>query len=72
MGETELKPCPFCGHEANIYYRGTRNGIVFYVQCDVCMAQTRVFRAYNEDTESDDFWDQLPVLKAIDAWNRRK
>jgi Lar family restriction alleviation protein len=54
MKEVELKPCPFCGGEAQII----RNGVGCYqVFCDKC--ETRQY-AYTHNTKEE----------AIEAWNR--
>ena len=52
MGEIELKECPFCACDrAEII-----GGIVFWVECPDCGAQTDVFDIPEE---------------AAEAWNRR-
>ena len=52
----ELKPCPFCGGEAFIYYSGSpSNGSFAEVICRECKCQTLRLRGD----------------KAIEAWNRR-
>lgn len=53
---SELKPCPFCGGEAFVYYSGSPgNGEFSEVICKECKCQT----------------DRLLGDKAIEAWNRR-
>ena len=58
---SELKPCPFCGGEADspVATAFTRDGTgyEFYVQCDKCCAKADFF--YNTPDE------------ATAAWNRR-
>jgi Lar family restriction alleviation protein len=52
----ELKPCPFCGGEAFVYYSGSpSNGSFTEVICRECKCQTLRLRGD----------------KAIEAWNRR-
>lgn len=52
----ELKPCPFCGGEAFVYFSGTvSNGLFKEVICKKCHCSTDRMR--NDD--------------AIEAWNRR-
>lgn len=55
--ETELKPCPFCGGEADIGKYGEDVGITFYFICCTCGAEL----------------DRHTVTEkaAIEAWNRR-
>ena len=53
----ELKPCPFCGGEAEVYTDEDDTQEWFYVRCSDCWAQTD-----GNDTE----------IGAIDAWNQRK
>lgn len=54
--ELLLKPCPFCGGEAFIYYSGSPgNGEFSEVICKKCKCQT----------------DRLRGDKAIEVWNRR-
>ena len=58
----ELKPCPFCGGEANITYKAKRlydknkmiGGVIIY--CGTCEAQM--------------FYTSEKL--AVEAWNRRK
>lgn len=57
---SELKPCPFCGSEAELVYYGL-NGNFKVIQCSVCGARTRMF---NSD-----------IIKrgenVVEAWNKR-
>ena len=55
----ELKPCPFCGGEAELVKYGL-TGKFEVVQCSDCGARTRVFDPDIKRGES-----------VIDAWNRR-
>lgn len=59
--EVGLKPCPFCGGEAEI--APLRDAVI--VRCKSCLNQTRPFseRPWEEDDEQ--------TYRAIDAWNRR-
>jgi hypothetical protein len=58
--KAKLKPCPFCGSDAEIMESGSRTNN-FAVRCpafDVC-----------EISPSTDWW--LERGDAIDAWNKR-
>lgn len=67
MKETELKPCPFCGHSAIIVCNKYRHdSFTFSVECG------------NKATEGLDLCPVIPQTYefgekagAIDAWNRR-
>ena len=69
----ELKPCPFCGGEANIRMMERHNRRVWYGCCRKCNARTEgycepidldgYFNPYNEITKS--------VCSAAEEWNRR-
>ncbi len=63
------KPCPFCGGLASIWTRGARFGVITFVQCDVCGAQTKAFPYYGEPGTVDE--TDLGCQRAVDAWNRR-
>ena len=58
MADIKLKPCPFCGGEAEIYryYPSFHERIRTMVRCKNCRANSGAWG------KSD---------KAIDAWNRR-
>ena len=59
--QNELKPCPFCGGEANLIKRNLKTGFfpsggTYYVHCKSCLISTQP-RKHKEDV--------------IDIWNRR-
>lgn len=61
MKETELKPCPFCGGEANLVKRKFKTGFypsggTYYVHCKQCLITTQPRRKAED---------------VIEAWNRR-
>jgi Lar family restriction alleviation protein len=59
MKETELKPCPFCGGEAEYKTFTTGRILKFtahYIACSVCGCQTNV---------------QFTNKEAATKWNRR-
>ena len=61
----KLKPCPFCGGEAEIAENETRDIIVICKsqKGDYCNAQTRPFPFVWNSKKS--------IPRAINAWNRR-
>lgn len=59
--QNELKPCPFCGGEANLIKRKLKTGFypsggTYYVHCKVCLITTQPKRK---------------AENVIDDWNRR-
>lgn len=57
----ELKPCPFCGGEANLIRRNFKNGFypsggTYYVHCKACLITTQPRRK---------------IADVVDVWNRR-
>ena len=56
MSETELKPCPFCGGEAE-YCKGDWIGKEYWVKCTKCSCKTSLSNNYK---------------KPIEEWNTRK
>lgn len=64
----KLKPCPFCGGEAEIKnfdgYHRYANGVVDFIQCKKCGGRTREYYTHIK-TEID------MRQEAIKAWNRR-
>ena len=53
----ELKPCPFCGGEAEVQNDWSDIGKYYWVACTECSANTKDYE-YNQD-------------EAIETWNRR-
>ncbi len=67
----ELKPCPFCGGDAEVrttYYELKTKDVPInsYVRCTKCFAQTYEFSYKNTDRTGTN-----PVESAVDAWNKR-
>ena len=65
MSEQEkLKPCPFCGGEAEMSVDGGNHGYtpdIYYVKCKHCGAQIRKV--------SDNYYDLSNAV--VNAWNNR-
>lgn len=58
MTETKLKPCPFCGGEANI----AKGQIEFWAYCPHCGAQTEFYETEREAAEA---WNTRPIEDAL-------
>lgn len=69
----KLKPCPFCGGEADLWYNHGRYCYFVYCQCSVCSAQSRTFSLGRiVPNDNDEEWaDSAPAARAVEAWNRR-
>lgn len=63
----ELKPCPFCGGEAEITAADGRYGTFVCVACSICDAQAKRFKVHNDD----DLFTGRAAQKAAHFWNRR-
>ena len=71
---TDLKPCPFCGGEAEIYPEVDRiMGKFWYIRCKKCYCRGtgiyesgRKLEPQEEHAAITGAWK-----KAIEAWNRR-
>lgn len=59
----ELKPCPFCGGEAEISINKTKQAQTSVIRCSVCSCQKTMLKYpnYKGDIEQD----------IIESWNRR-
>ena len=62
----ELKPCPFCGGEAELkkYMCSLGNDGYYVVECKICGAKGKAIRNTSFISENDE-------KRAIEAWNRR-
>lgn len=71
---TELKPCPFCGGEAEMYPEVDRiMGKFWYIRCKKCYS--RVSGIYESGKELEPQEEHAAITraweKAIEAWNGR-
>ena len=66
---TELKPCPFCGREAEIIAETKRNiGFTIWCECKECSART----CPNMENPAHAIKSiERCKEKAIESWNRR-
>lgn len=69
--ENEIKNCPFCGAEANIWQNySCKTGYYFvYCKCSMCGAQGKTFPSECEPAEIG--WSNSACDSAIKAWNTR-
>ena len=65
---TELKPCPFCGGEAELRFFNNGPSFSYRVECLNCTAM--VGRRFEEYSTNRTFWFGIKQ-EAIDAWNTR-
>ena len=75
MDETiKLKPCPFCGGEAEMYNGTDIVGKYWYVRCKKCYS--RGAGAYESGKELEPQEEYTAIIRAweraIEAWNRRE
>lgn len=60
MSNTELKPCPFCGGEAELVEKFVRRGFLlshrYVIKCNRCGKEDREY---------------FYRFEAVEAWNRR-
>ena len=65
---SELKPCPFCGNEAELRFFNNGSSFSYRVECLNCTAM--VGRRFEEYSTNRTFWFGIKQ-EAIDAWNTR-
>lgn len=78
MSERTLKPCPFCGGEADYVQRRSNNGNTWFVfaKCSICGAQSKA-QFVNDILSAENAKDiEEKVLNRYDRvtnfWNRRE
>ena len=67
---TDLKPCPFCGGEAEISYYATEQSNLpagRFVECVSCAATGPSFEIQGDAPDRDEYTQ----AEAAAAWNRR-
>lgn len=66
--DIKLKPCPFCGCEAEVMHLATRDGeeVGACAFCRECGASSR---SYYTDVCGD---EERAIAEAATAWNRRE
>ena len=65
-----MKDCPFCGSsDIYIHVKPAIYDSITFVKCNLCGAQTRIFKYQSECSEVDE--SDYGVISAKDAWNRR-
>lgn len=70
--EEKLKPCPFCGDEAQLWRNWNRRSKVwfYYCKCELCGAQSTTITSSDPGISEPD-WKGSDALRARRAWNRR-
>lgn len=59
----ELKPCPFCGGEAEVVINKSKQGQTANIHCTHCSCRKTLLRHPN--------YEGIIEKEAIEAWNRR-
>lgn len=74
MDLPELKPCPFCGGDADYNWRDGYHGAFGYIRCDTCDATSGTAKLTYRPNECADelaFWTQHAFMRVVKKWNRR-
>lgn len=65
----ELKKCPFCGGESDLFSVKGRNGYFVFVQCTMCNSQSKTFSLGSFRSQN---WENSQASKnALSVWNTR-
>ena len=71
----ELKPCPFCGAEAEIYPEVDRiMGKFWYIRCKKCFSRgSKIYESAGRELGPQEEYAAITGAweKAIKAWNKR-
>lgn len=65
----ELKKCPFCGGEADLFSARGKNGFFVFVRCTMCNSQSKTFNVGK--ILFDDWKENQASKNAISVWNTR-
>ena len=75
MEKTELKPCPFCGGEAEICsaFENQFLGKYWYVRCKICYSRGSGIYESGKELEPNQEYEAIRGAwkRAIEVWNRR-
>lgn len=65
------KSCPFCGSDSiDVRANFGMYGAYVYAACQVCGSRGKTF-LNKKHWDDDDFWDDISVKSAENAWNMR-
>lgn len=74
----KLKPCPYCGGEADIQHKSFYMSSAYCVECKVCRTRTKLVFADTigykvvDNKFKETRYDTLTAIKmVVDLWNRR-
>lgn len=67
----EIKNCPFCGAEAELWqnYSNKFNCYFVYCKCSMCGSQTRTVSSKEEPAQIG--WNNSACESVVKAWNTR-
>lgn len=77
MKETELKPCPFCGGDAEVREAYVYLDAAVLIRCSNCFVKTEKVLVnhpklkYDGLDESTRYTKEQAIQKAAEVWNRR-